>query len=261
MFHLEAGLRCFDLSKPEERNRITVDSLSDFYLPPTELSKLFLRYENVPEDKIFICGNLIVDVCRKFAKALDESFVEKNNLPKHYILLTLHKPALVDNPAKLIELTKFLSKINHKIIFPVHPRTKLSLARYGIVLPPNVTVIDAVGYSDFLSLLKNSFIVPTDSGGVQEESIILKKPCISLNNTTDRQEAILLGANRLYHPLNGMGQVKSINDIIEEMVQVKITVNPFGENVTKRAYDIISNILKNGLQEAKAISQPSSWIH
>ena len=260
LFHIEAGLRCFDLSKPEERNRIKIDSISDFYLPPTELSKLFLRYENVPADKIFISGNLIVDICKKFSRALDESYVEKNNLPIDYILLTLHKPALVDNLGQLIELTKFLSKIDHKIIFPVHPRTKLSLAKYGIVLPQNVTVIDALGYSAFLSLLKNSFIVLTDSGGVQEESIILKKPCIYLNNTTDRQETILLGANRLYHPLNGIGQPNSINDIIEEMARVKITVNPYGENVTKKAYDIISKILNNDLQDAKAVSRPNPWV-
>ena len=220
---------------------------------------MFLLYENFPEDRIFVSGNLIVDVCRKFSRVLDESYVEKNNLPRDYILLTLHKQSLVDNPDQLIELTKLLSKINHKIIFPVHPRTKFSLAKYGIVLPQNVTVIDALGYSAFLSLLKNSFIVLTDSGGVQEESIILKKPCIYLNNTTDRQETILLGANRLYYPLNGIGQPNSINDIIEEMARVKITVNPYGENVTKKAYDIITNILNNDLQEVKSC-QPTQFM-
>ena len=91
----------------------------------------------------------------------------------------------------------------------------------------------------------------TVSGGVQEESIILKKPCITLHSTSDRQETILLGANRLYYPLNGIGQLKSINDIIEEMAQVKIIVNPYGENVTKKAYDIISNILNNDGQKAE----------
>jgi UDP-N-acetylglucosamine 2-epimerase len=242
VFHIEAGLRCFDLSKPEERNRILVDSVSDYFLPPTELSKLFLRYENVPENEIFVTGNLIVDICKKFYHAIEDSG-RKSNFYDNYILLTLHRPALVDNPTMLRILSKFLAKIDHKIIFPMHPRTKNSLAKYGIRLPENVKAIDALGYSDFLALLKDSTIVLTDSGGVQEEAIILKKPCITLNNTTERQETILLKANRLFYPLDGESQNSSINDLIGEMIHTKIGSNPYGENVTSKAYNVISNII------------------
>lgn len=118
-----------------------------------------------------------------------------------------------------------------------------SLAKYGVTLPHNVKVIDAVGYSEFLYLLKHALIVLTDSGGVQEESIILKRPCITLNNTTERQETILLRANRLYHPLDGPEQKSSINDVIAEMLDVKISVNPYGEDVTQRAFDAIHNVI------------------
>ncbi len=245
LFHIEAGLRCFDISKPEERNRIQVDSLSDYYLPPTELSKLLLKYENVPEERIFVSGNLIVDVCRKFYQTIqnDKGNEQHNGLPRNYILMTLHRPALVDNPSMLSTLSKFLAKINHEIIFPVHPRTKHSLMKYRITLPKNVHMIDAVGYKEFLSFMKDAMLIMTDSGGVQEESIILRRPCITLNNTTERQETILLKANRLYHPLDGEEQKECINEVIEEMLRTKITINPYGENVTAKAFDSISRII------------------
>ncbi len=243
LFHIEAGLRCFDLSKPEERNRIQVDALSDYYLVPTELSKLFLKFEGVPEERIFVTGNLISDVCRKLYQEIKDR-KRRPDIPAEYVLLTLHRPALVDNEDMLKRLSRFLSNVEYKILFPIHPRTKSSLERYGITLPDNVRVIDAVGYSEFLSLLKDAMIVLTDSGGVQEESIILKRPCITLNNTTERQETILLKANRLYHPLDGAGQQCSINEVIREMLNVKISVNPYGEDVTNRAYKVISNIIE-----------------
>jgi UDP-N-acetylglucosamine 2-epimerase (non-hydrolysing) len=242
LFHVEAGLRCFDFSKPEERNRIQVDAISDYCLAPTELSKLFLKYENVQDDKIFVTGNLVTDVCRKFYQTIKDK-KRRADLPTEYVLLTLHRPALVDHQEMLVKLAKLLSKVNFNIIFPVHPRTKYSLEKYGITLPNNVKIIDAVGYSEFLYLLKNALIVLTDSGGVQEESIILKRPCITLNNTTERQETILLRANRLYHPLDAPEQQSSINDVIAEMLDVKIKENPYGENVTQRAYNAISNAI------------------
>lgn len=244
LFHIEAGLRCFDLSRPEERNRMQVDSISDYYLPPSELTKLFLRYENVPEEKIFLTGNLIVDVCRKFYRKIENKKRDRD-LPAEYILLTLHRQELVDDFAMLSKVSKFLAKINHQIIFPIHPRTKNSLTRFGITLPENVKTTDAVGYSEFLYLMKEAMIILTDSGGLQEESIILKKPCITLNTSTERQETILLKANRLFHPFNGGGQNESINNIIEDMRYRKITINPYGENVTAKAFNTITEIIDN----------------
>jgi UDP-N-acetylglucosamine 2-epimerase (non-hydrolysing) len=244
LFHIEAGLRCFDVSKPEERNRIQVDSISDYYLCPSELTKLFLKYENVPEERIFVTGNLIVDVCRKFYKMIENKKRDRR-LPTEYILLTLHRPALVDSFENLFTMSKFLANINYKIIFPIHPRTKNSLEKYGITLPENVKVIDAVGYSEFLYLMKESMLIMTDSGGLQEESIILKKPCITLNTVTERQETILLKANRLFHSFDGEDPGESINSVIEDMRYRKITVNPYGENVTMRALNTIAESIDN----------------
>jgi UDP-N-acetylglucosamine 2-epimerase len=250
LIHIEAGLRCFDLSKTEERNRVQVDSISDYFLAPTELNKLFLKYENAPLDRVFVTGNLVVDVCRKFSDAVGSGL--RYDFSGEYILLTLHKPALVDDPTMLKRLSIFLSQINYKIVFPIHPRTKNSLMKYNVNLPKNVTAIDALGYSEFLTLLKKCMIVITDSGGVTEEAVILKKPCITLNTVTDRQETILLKANRLFSPFYVHQDENSINDVIEEMRYTKITINPYGENVTERSFKVISDIINNNKQKVKA---------
>jgi UDP-GlcNAc3NAcA epimerase len=236
LIHFEAGLRCFNTAFVEERNRIQVDALSDYLLAPTKLHELFLTYENL-HGTTFTTGNLIVDVCKKFSTLSNNP---RKDLPSEYVLLTLHKPDSVEDRETLKKISKLLSKINYKIVFPVHPRTKNSLSRNQINLPTNVTVIEATGYKDFITLLKNCIIVMTDSGGVQEEAMILKKPCITLFSTTDRQETILLKANRIFFPLDGN---QSISDVIEEMRHTKITINPYGENVTRKAVEVVNNIM------------------
>jgi UDP-N-acetylglucosamine 2-epimerase len=243
LIHIEAGLRCFDQSRIEERNRIYVDSISDYFLAPTELSKTFLKYESKNDNQIFVTGNLVVDVCKKFSGMVSHG--RKDDLPSEYILLTLHRAELVDDPDMLKKLPAFLSQIRYEIIFPMHPRTRKSLEKYNIHLPSNVILIDAVGYSDFLALLKNCKIVLTDSGGVQEEAVILKKPCITLTNATERQETVLMKANKLFFPLDRNDQRYSISEAIEEMLFAKITTNPYGENVTSKAFEVISNLIVN----------------
>ena len=166
LIHLEAGLRCFDLTMMEELNRMKIDSLSDYLFAPTELNKMFLKFENHPEENIFVTGNLVVDVCEKYR----HKFIPKADvLPSKYILLTLHRQENVDYPKNLEILIRLLSKITYPIIFPIHPRTRKNLISYGLHLPPNVIEIDPVGYSEFLFLLQNSILAMTDSGGLQEE--------------------------------------------------------------------------------------------
>jgi len=241
LIHIEAGIRNFNQSFVEERNRVKIDSISDYLLAPTELSKVFLNYENLGE-RTYVTGNLIVDVCRKIASTLDD--LPKNDLPGEYILLTLHKPAIVEDPEMLNKLCKLLPQIKYKIVFPAHPRTISSMAKYNVTLPSNVKVIEALGYRDFLGLLNSCLLVMTDSGGVQEEAVLLKKPCITLFSTTDRQETVLIKANRLFFPLDS---ALSISGVIEEMVNTKITSNPYGENVTRRTIETIDNIVNNNL--------------
>jgi UDP-N-acetylglucosamine 2-epimerase (non-hydrolysing) len=242
LIHIEAGLRSFDLMRAEERNRIIIDGAADYHFAPTELNRLFLKLEK-PDSIPYVTGNLIVDVCRKYVKKVTESPIDYR-VPKEFVLLTVHRQESVDDPNTLGQLSSLLSKLEYQVVFPIHPRTKINLSRHNIVLPKNVICVDAVGYKEFLGLLSKCTIVMTDSGGVQEEAVILGRPCITLSNTTERQETLLLGSNRLFFPLDGSQQKSSINDIIKEMLTRKITTNPYGENVTQQAISALDDILE-----------------
>jgi len=239
--HIEAGLRSFDLRMPEERNRIKIDQLSDYLLCPSTLSREYLLFEGI-KDKVSVTGNLIVDVCRKFAK----KFVSRSaDVPNEYFLLTLHRAENVDYPDQLMKLCNLLQKISdHKVIFPIHPRTRKNLLANNIELPENVIQIDPVGYLQFLQLMKDSSLILTDSGGVQEEAVILGKPCVTLRHTTERWETVLMGANRLY-PLSLPGEQEEIDKVVEKMLQTRITTQPYGESVTSRTVDKIKAIIQD----------------
>jgi len=236
LIHLEAGIRDLDITIPEERVRIYTDSVADYHMAPTELAKTFLYYEGISRN-VFVTGNLIVDVCKKMAKIADRH--EVKGLPNEYLLLTMHRPENVDDPEGLERLRRHLSSLRQKVVFPIHPRTKNNLIKYGIKLPNNVIGIDAVGYLEFLYLLKNCMLVLTDSGGVTEEAMILKKPCITLRHSTARWETILLKANILF-PLD---RKDSLTAVIDSMLQTKITSNPYGENVAKKTFDLVNKIV------------------
>ena len=167
---------------------------------------------------------------------IDREITLENN---DFLLLTMHRPENSDDPTKLELLRKHLEQVNYKIIFPMHPRTKQNLIRYNIQLPGNVKIIDAVGYLEFLGLVGKSKLVLTDSGGLQEESIVLKKPCITLRHTSARWETILLNANRLF-PLD---RNDSLSDVVEKMIQVKIDRNPYGENVAQNVMEVMDKTI------------------
>jgi UDP-N-acetylglucosamine 2-epimerase (non-hydrolysing) len=237
LVHIEAGVRDFDLNVPEEVIRIYIDEISDYLFAPSKLSATFLEYEGVKGD-IHVTGNLIVDVCMKLSKSV-ERYSRSDALPREFLLLTLHRQENVDDPERLKMLARHLEELSgYNIVFPVHPRTRNNLEKYSIKLPGNVTTIDPVGYLDFLYLLKNCRLMLTDSGGVQEEAIILKKPCITLRHSSARWETILLKANRLF-PLD---RKDSLGRVVEEMLAAKITRNPYGENVAQKMVGLIQEI-------------------
>jgi UDP-N-acetylglucosamine 2-epimerase (non-hydrolysing) len=238
LVHIEAGLRCFDLSVPEERVRIQIDSTSDYLFPPTELARTFLSYEEI-EKNVTVTGNLVVDVCRRLAKIADE-YGKNYDLPDKYLLLTMHRQENVNEPDRLEMLRKQLSGIDHKIVFPIHPRTKTNLARYGITLPSNVMSIEPAGYLEFLYLLKNCQLVMTDSGGVQEEAIVLRRPCVTLRHVSERWETLLLKANILF-PLH---RRDALSKVVETMLGAKIDRNPYGENVARTMLQLIKQIMQ-----------------
>lgn len=239
--HIEAGVRDFDYTVPEEPLRIKIDEMSKYLFAPSQFCATVLTYENI-SGTVFLTGNLVVDVCRRFSKLADKVQHQqhnKNEIPEEYLLLTLHRPENVDNPINLKLLCKHLQSVSYKIVFPIHPRTQQTLEKFNISLPPNIIPTDAVGYIDFLYLLRNCRLVLTDSGGLQEEAIVLKKPCITLRHTSARWETILLKANILFPP----DSQDSLQDIVELMLATKINRNPYGENVAQKTVDILKQVI------------------
>jgi UDP-N-acetylglucosamine 2-epimerase len=151
----------------------------------------------------------------------------------------MHRQENVDDETNLELLRKHLAELKYKIVFPIHPRTQNNLAKYEIKLPSNVVPINPVGYLEFLYLLKNCDLVMTDSGGVTEESAILKKPCITLRHSTARWETVLTKSNILF-PLD---RRDSLSDTVGTMLSVKIKPHPYGENVAEKTFDLVSKIV------------------
>jgi UDP-N-acetylglucosamine 2-epimerase (non-hydrolysing) len=201
--HVEAGLRSFDRTMPEEINRILTDAISD-YLFVSEPSGLeHLRSEGIESDKVFFVGNVMIDsLTRNLHKIESSVILDTFNVQKgRYMLVTLHRPSNVDNEASLASLVSILNKHaqTHKIIFPVHPRTKSKLVTYNLEkeISQNILLCDPIGYVDFINLIKNAALIITDSGGIQEESSFLNVPCLTLRNNTERPVTVEQGTNYL----------------------------------------------------------------
>ena len=162
------------------------------------------------------------------------------DIPSDFILLTMHRPENVDDEYNLKLLMKHFKNVKYTIVFPIHPRTKNNLLKYNIQIPPNIITIEPLGYIEFLSLFMRCKLILTDSGGLQEEAITLKKPCITLRHTSARWETILMNANILFPP----DRNDDLNKIIDLMMQVKIGKNPYGENVAEKTMAILKEIIK-----------------
>lgn len=201
--HVEAGLRSYDRSMPEEINRVVADHISDHLFAPTENSRENLRKEGVEEEKIHITGNTIVDsvyqnleIAKRKVDVLGELGLE----PKEYFLVTAHRQENVDNKQRLAEIIKGLELVQREfslpVIFPVHPRTKKMIAQFGLDLD-SIRAIEPLGFLEFLQLEANARLALTDSGGVQEEACILGVPCVTLRENTERPETLDVGGNIL----------------------------------------------------------------
>ncbi len=202
--HIEAGLRSRDWRQPEEKNRIVADHLSDYLFAPTEESIANIRSEGIPESRIWLAGNTIVDsVLQNIEIARSKSGVlERLSLkPKKFLLATAHREEYVDRPESLKEVVSALgavgTELSMSVIWPVHPRTRNKLKDFAVAVPENVKLIEPQGYIDFLMLESSAFLILSDSGGVQEEACILNVPCVVLREFSDRPESIMAGAAML----------------------------------------------------------------
>ena len=200
--HIESGLRSFDDTMPEEINRKLIDQMSDILFPPTKFDFNNLQKDNcLKSKKIYIVGNTITDVLREYLPLANKSkILEKLKLKKkNYFLVTLHRPESVDIKKNLSSLLKTLKILNKKydcpIIFPIHPRTKNNMKKLKLSFDKKIKIIEPLEYLEFLKLMKDSKLILSDSGGIQEEASILGVPCVTLRTSTERQITLLRKVN------------------------------------------------------------------
>lgn len=198
--HVEAGIRSFDLTMPEEINRMVTDSITDYFFTTTEWASENLIHAGVSKEKIFFVGNVMIDtLLANRSKFAEPDFWKELNLnEKKYFVLTLHRPANVDGADKLKELmNEITSNVNGlPIIFPMHPRTAKVYKEIGITAD-NLFIVDPLGYHEFNYLVERAMGVVTDSGGITEETTVMGVPCITLRDNTERPETIAIGTNEL----------------------------------------------------------------
>jgi UDP-N-acetylglucosamine 2-epimerase (non-hydrolysing) len=199
--HVEAGLRSYDRTMPEEINRLVTDQLSDMLFTPSSDGNENLAKEGIAQDKVFLVGNVMIDTLIQFLPQADEVFPalrSKFGL-ESYGLVTLHRPANVDEGDTFLPMLAALRKLSQELplIFPVHPRTQQKWSAQLQESSPNIRAIEPQGYLEFLALQKNARVVITDSGGIQEETTYLGTPCLTLRENTERPITIKAGTNVL----------------------------------------------------------------
>jgi len=245
--HVEAGLRSFNWQMPEEINRVLTDRLSDFLFTTEESANRNLIKENIPKEKIFFIGNVMIDTLKNHLKKSQKSkILEKLKLKKRtYALLTLHRAEIVDQKENLYLIADILKLISQKIpiVFPVHPRTQQKIKEFELeekFKMSNLIITEALGYLDFLNLQNNAKIVLTDSGGIQEETTLLKIPCLTLRQETERPVTVEVGTNIVTN-LNKEKILKELNLIMKNKFK-KGEIPPFWDG--KAAQRIVRILIK-----------------
>lgn len=202
--HVEAGLRSFDRTMPEEINRVVTDALSDYCFTTCADAGENLRREGVGKEKVFFVGNVMIDTLLKLRDESLKSGIRKSlQLDSEYGYVTLHRPSNVDSKAVLAEILSALDTVQKQLplAFPVHPRTQARLKEFGlwdeIVRWPNMRVVGPLGYLDSLCLMAGARLVLTDSGGIQEETTVLGIPCLTVRETTDRPVTVTEGTSTI----------------------------------------------------------------
>lgn len=255
--HVEAGLRSFDRLMPEEINRVIADHCSEVLFAPTKKSAQNLRNEGISPEKIFVVGNTIVDATLQNLKVARKKCLTK--FQANYLLLTLHRAENVDNADRLRRIVNALARINENIVFPIHPRTKKMLKKFkllGKLQKKNIHMTEPLGYAEFLSLLHKAKAVLTDSGGIQEEAIVLSVPCITLRTTTERPETVEAGGNVVAGVETGdiLKKIKLVLSNEKIYRKMKNARNPFGDGKAGRR--IVKILLEKHERGELKISSP-----
>jgi len=245
--HVEAGLRSYDRRMPEEINRTLVDHSSDLLFAPTQKSKTILLNEGIPEKKIFVTGNTIVDAVTQnleLSREKEQIFNELSIDKGKYFLVTVHRQENVDDEKRfkniLLGLEEVQKEFSLPIVYPIHPRARKKMEEFGLKVN-SIKIVEPLDYLSFLRLESNARLILTDSGGVQEEACILKVPCVTLRYSTERPETIDVGSN----VLAGTEPSEIVSKTKYMLSKKNSWSNPFGDG---RAAERIVSILNEEIE-------------
>ena len=265
--HVEAGLRSFDMTMPEELNRRVADVATTMYFIPTEQSAINLLAEGFSHKNLFITGNTVVDACFRHLEIAKKRGFEDESLEgldidnlDNILTLTMHRAENVDVKERVVNIIDALKELSDmNIIFPIHPRTKNTLENFGLFEELNnlshVHIIKPLGYLDFLLLTSKSTLILTDSGGLQEEAITLNVPALTLRYNTERPETVAAGGNILVGSdkdsiLENARKILSDEEFADKM---KNAINPYGQgDSAKLTVDAIEDYYSKGLLNIEA---------
>jgi UDP-N-acetylglucosamine 2-epimerase (non-hydrolysing) len=250
--HVEGGIRSEDWTMPEEINRMVTDSITDFFFTTSDYANQNLLSEGVKSDQIFYVGNTMIDTLLANINHLKKPEVWNSAglKPSNYVVMTMHRPSNVDerNQLELLlnSITSSLEKI--KIVFPAHPRTKKILDKLNID-HSKLHIIEPLGYLEFIYLVKHSFGVITDSGGITEETTVLNIPCITLRNNTERPETVIMGTNRLVGTAPG-AIIKAVKDLEAGNWKKGSVPKLWDGNTAARIVDHLLSIYSSGMLDS-----------
>ena len=253
--HVEAGLRSFDRIMPEEVNRVIVDHCSELLFAPSPLAVKHLKDEGI-QDGVFMTGNTVVDAVKQLEPKLNTNILENLSLEKQgYVLVTAHRSENVDIEENCRNIVAAITSLEYPVAYPIHPRTLNFFQRFGLLdklkQSKNVKLTKPLGYFDFLSLLKYSKLVLTDSGGLQEEAVLLHVPCITMRNNTERQETVESGANILVGTDKNR-IVSTVNSILSNSkldAKMRSVDSPYGDGTAgEQIVAILEDQVTHGLK-------------
>jgi UDP-N-acetylglucosamine 2-epimerase (non-hydrolysing) len=246
--HVEAGLRSFDRTMPEEINRIVTDVLSDYLFVSEKSGLINLEKEGIPDGKVHFVGNIMIDSLVHFLPSIERSDIlnKLRLVPGEYTLMTFHRPRNVDDRDSLAELVDMLNRLAGKsrLVFPVHPRTRKNLEQHNLLtkMDHEILLLDPIGYIDFLALTRSAKLVITDSGGIQEESTYLGVQCITVRDNTERPVTVTEGTNQLIGT-----DLKKVEKAAGEVLEGKIKKGKIPELWDGRTAERIVKILAENL--------------
>ncbi|KZX13582.1 non-hydrolyzing UDP-N-acetylglucosamine 2-epimerase [Methanobrevibacter oralis] len=265
--HVEAGLRSFDMTMPEEINRRAADICSSMYFIPTEKSAINLLAEGFSHKNLFITGNTVVDACFRHLEIAKKRGIQEESLKNlniddmsNILTLTMHRAENVDDKSRVTNIIEALNELtNTNIIFPIHPRTKKTLENFDLFDELNslehVHIVKPLGYLDFLVLTSKSSLILTDSGGLQEEAITLNVPSLTLRYNTERPETVTAGGNILVGSNKDL-ILKNANKILDDedfSNKMKNALNPYGDGQSAvKCVDAIEKHYNDGLLNIEA---------